>query len=1018
MRQYKNIIFTLFIALFCCIHANAQGSERAVSTKIGDTLNMLPAETQKKYNKLMSDIAETGAEGINMLLDMLLKNDEIRPKVEYAINGYVSFVADPKFDAKKRQIVIDAIKKAYDNINAKLTGDNIKDSQTQPLLVTNKEFLVRQLQFLGVIKAPAEEAAAALDAKTLEKNIKAATSALKKEPNYANNAARCAAIRAYVDGVGIEEGQKIILKALKDDCREYRFATIYAIDANASNEEAIKPIMDEATKKIAKLDDAIKLDLLYWMGEHPSIANTAIIVPLLSSANNEVSAAAAWTLTRIGNPDNIADVAALLASSDAEKVNLAEKCLKSYKGNVCEPAVAVENKTAQGETATLNIIAARKATSFNKLVNEQLKSSDNGVKDAAYKALKDVSTKDNLASLYTLLETSDAKYVPAVQDAILAAMSSMKQAEQFNTINARKASVAANKQNLYWPIVFKTASNQQLLAICKDLVAKKDNTLLGAAFDAYMKSISSKYPGAQRLLMYRNAMDFATSDAQKVRVLQAVAKTNTFLGIIYAGQFIEVPALQQAAAQAVRVLALGNIEFNGPEVVALLNRAAEVITGGDARYEIPAIKAHLEKLAKLEDKGFVSIFNGKDLTGWKGLLAAPYDNPYKRATLNKTKLAKLQKEADESMNKNWSVENGAIMFNGEGSSLCTEKQYGNFEMYVDWMLYDGKEPDAGIYLRGTPQVQIWDTRRTNVGAQVGSGGLYNNSVNESKPLKVADNPVGQWNSFYIKMTDERVTVYLNGELVVNNVIMENYWNRSLPVILKEQIELQAHGSKVAYRNLYIRELPQAEPYQLSAEEKKEGFKLLFDGTSLNEWQGDKTNYATENGTIAVRKRGSGFGNLYTKDEYGDFIFRFEFKLTAGANNGVGIRTPMGKDAAYHGMEIQILDHFNPVYTSWLKPYQHHGSVYGVIAPKEFNALKPVGEWNVEEIYAKGDYIRVTVNGIVVTEGNIREASENGTKTRDGLNHPGLLNKKGYIGFLGHGSTLWLRNVRIKSLDKK
>ena len=334
------------------------------------------------------------------------------------------------------------------------------------------------------------------------------------------------------------------------------------------------------------------------------------------------------------------------------------------------------------------------------------------------------------------------------------------------------------------------------------------------------------------------------------------------------------------------------------------------------------------------------------------------------------------------------------------------------------MLYDGKEPDAGIYLRGTPQVQIWDTRRTNVGAQVGSGGLYNNSVNANKPLKVADNPVGQWNSFYIKMTDERVTVYLNGELVVNNVIMENYWDRSLPIILKEQIELQAHGSKVAYRNLYIRELPQAEPYKLSAQEKKEGFKLLFDGTSLNEWQGDKTNYATENGTIAVRKRGSGFGNLYTKDEYGDFIFRFEFKLTPGANNGVGIRTPMGKDAAYHGMEIQILDHFNPIYTSWLKPYQHHGSVYGVIAPKIFDALNPVGEWNTEEIYAKGDYIRVTVNGKVITEGNIREASEGGTKTRDGLNHPGLLNKKGYIGFLGHGSELWLRNVRIKSLDKK
>ena len=1015
MRQYKSIILTLLVALFFGLNANAQGSERAVTTKIGDALNMLPADTQKKYNKLMGDIAETGAEGIKMLLGYLNKQDDTRRLAEYAINGYVSFVADPKFDAQKRQIVVDAIKAEYDKINKQLTGDNIKDSQTKPLLVSNKEFLTRQLLLLGVIKAPAVAEAEPVDAKTLAKNLKAAS---KLEPNFANNAARCVAISNYVEGVGIEAGQKTILKALKDDCRQYRLATIYAIDANAASEEAIKPIMDAATKKIAKAKDCVKVDLLYWMGSHPAIANTALITPLLSSANAEVVEAAAWTLARIGNPDNIADVAKLLASADADKVTLAEKVLKSYKGNVCEPAVAVEGKTAQGETATLNLISARKASSFNKLVNEQLNASDNGVKDAAYKALKEVSTKDNLGSLYALLEKCDAKYVPAVQDAILAAMSSMSKEEQFKTISAKKATVAAGKQNLYWPIVFKTANNQQLLAICNDLVAKKDNNLLSAAFEAYMKSISNNLTGAQRLLMYRNAMGFATNDAQKVRVLQAVAKTNTFLGIIYAGQFIEVPALQQAAAQAVRVLALGNIEFNGPEVVALLKRAAEVIKGGDAIYEVPAIKQHLEKLAKLNETGFVTMFNGKDLTGWKGLLAAPYDNPYQRAKLNKTKLAKLQKEANEAMAKSWSAVDGTILFNGQGSSLCTEKQYGNFEMYVDWMLYDGKEPDAGIYLRGTPQVQIWDTRRTDVGAQVGSGGLYNNSVNANKPLKVADNPVGQWNSFYIKMTDERVTVYLNGELVVNNVIMENYWDRSLPIILKEQIELQAHGSKVAYRNLYIKELPQAEPYKLSAQEKKEGFKLLFDGTSLNEWQGDKTNYATENGTIAVRKRGSGFGNLYTKDEYGDFIFRFEFKLTAGANNGVGIRTPMGKDAAYHGMEIQILDHFNPIYTSWLKPYQHHGSVYGVIAPKVFDALKPVGEWNTEEIYAKGDYIRVTVNGIVITEGNIREASEGGTKTRDGLNHPGLLNKKGYIGFLGHGSELWLRNVRIKSLDKK
>jgi hypothetical protein len=144
------------------------------------------------------------------------------------------------------------------------------------------------------------------------------------------------------------------------------------------------------------------------------------------------------------------------------------------------------------------------------------------------------------------------------------------------------------------------------------------------------------------------------------------------------------------------------------------------------------------------------------------------------------------------------------------------------------------------------------------------------------------------------------------------------------------------------------------------------------------------------------------------------VFRFEFQLTPGANNGVGIRTPMGVDAAYHGMEIQILDCEHPIYKDITK-YQHHGSVYGIIPAKEGHAdfFNPVGEWNYEEIIADGDNIKVTVNGHVLTEGNIREATKNGTP--DKKQHPGLFNKKGHIGFLGHGSPVKFRNIRVKEL---
>lgn len=193
-------------------------------------------------------------------------------------------------------------------------------------------------------------------------------------------------------------------------------------------------------------------------------------------------------------------------------------------------------------------------------------------------------------------------------------------------------------------------------------------------------------------------------------------------------------------------------------------------------------------------EGFTALFNGKDLTGWKGLVA----NPPARAKMTPEQLANAQKKADEQMRAHWKVEDGTLVFDGKGSSLCTAKDYGNFELYVDWKILP--KGDSGIYLRGTPQVQIWEN-------PVGSGGLYNNQKNPSKPAKVADKPVGEWNSFRIKMVGEKVSVWLNGELVVDNVTMENYWERDKPIYPTGQIELQNHGNTLYFKNIYIRELP-------------------------------------------------------------------------------------------------------------------------------------------------------------------------------------------------------------------
>jgi len=331
-------------------------------------------------------------------------------------------------------------------------------------------------------------------------------------------------------------------------------------------------------------------------------------------------------------------------------------------------------------------------------------------------------------------------------------------------------------------------------------------------------------------------------------------------------------------------------------------------------------------------------------------------------------------------------------------------------MIVDWKITNGG--DSGIYLRGTPQVQIWDIARTNVGAQVGSGGLYNNQKNERIPLVVADNPVNEWNTFRIKMIGERVTVYLNGVLVTNNIALENYWDRKLPIFVKEAIELQAHGEDLGFRNVYIREINSRDDL-LSNEERKAGFKSLFNGRDLDHWIGNKTDYIVENNEIAVRPKQGGHGNLYTAEEYSDFNFRFEFKLTPGANNGLGIHTPLKGDAAYVGKELQILDNTAAIYAN-LKPYQYHGSVYGVI-PAKRGHLNPVGQWNSEEVIVKGDAIKIILNGTVIVDGNLKEASKNGTL--DGKEHSGLNRNNGHIGFLGHGSELQFRNIRIKKLSK-
>ncbi|MBW8333062.1 MAG: DUF1080 domain-containing protein [Prolixibacteraceae bacterium] len=689
-----------------------------------------------------------------------------------------------------------------------------------------------------------------------------------------------------------------------------------------------------------------------------------------------------------------------------------------------------------GKKVLIKVLGDRRATDgFAQIINH-CNSGNASLRTTAFEALEKVSKAENAPELIALLRnTEDKESVKNIQNALIAIYSGTTQPDanlvlkeietvgmsdklipvlsSLNDPKALKKVVGLLKTGTQaeQEAAFVSLSNWNDASAATHLFAAFTNPEMKSfrmnALRSYIRiTLDSNLADDQKLLMIRKLMPECLTSGEKTQVIQAARNVKTFLSLVFVSEYLDDQQLGATAAAVVKFLALPSSGkkngLTGDFVTEVLTKVMGKMTGPDSQYDVIDVREYLGKMPN--EKGYVSIFNGKDLTGWHGLVK----NPIARAKMKPEELAKAQLEANTKMLTNWLVKDGAIYFSGEGDNLCTKKMYGDFEMIVDWKI--SKHGDSGIYLRGTPQVQIWDTSRVDVGAQVGSGGLYNNQKNPSKPLVLADNAIGDWNTFRIKMVGERVTVFLNGVLVVDNVILENYWDRSLPIFKTEAIELQAHGTDLAFRNVFVKEL-NTDEVQLSAEEESAGFKMLFNGKNLDNWIGNKVDYAAEDGLLVVSPREGAHGNLFTEKEYSDFIFRFEFQLTPGANNGLGIHAPLTGDAAYAGKELQILDNTADIYKD-LEDYQYHGSVYGIIAAKR-GFLKPVGEWNVQEVYVKGDDIKITLNGTVILEGNMKEASKNGTA--DHKDHPGLLRNKGYIGFLGHGSELKFRNIRIKEL---
>jgi hypothetical protein len=432
-------------------------------------------------------------------------------------------------------------------------------------------------------------------------------------------------------------------------------------------------------------------------------------------------------------------------------------------------------------------------------------------------------------------------------------------------------------------------------------------------------------------------------------------------------------------------------------------------------------------VAQAPPAGFTPLFNGQDLSGWRGgdtfdhrkLLAMPEEK-------RKEQMAKWTKSMLEMNPKtgkpHWYAENNELVNDGYGAYATTEKDYGDFELLVEYKTVP--KADSGIYLRGVPQVQIWDStekEKFNIGANKGSGGLWNNSPGApgKDPLVLADKPFGEWNKFRILMVGSRVSVWLNDRKVVDHAILENYYDKAdknmaakdrRPVPAKGPIQLQTHGGEIRWRNIHVREIGSEEANKILASHGEQGFQSIFNEKDFTGWAGPVENYEVVDGAVICQpKKG---GTIFTKDEYADFVARLEFKVPRGGNNGLAIRYPGQGDTAYVGMcELQVLDdNYEQATKSRLDPRQTHGSAYGIVAAHR-GYQRPVGEWNFQEVTVKGSTIKVELNGTVILDTDLSQVNEYMANSA----HPGKDRTSGHFGFAGHSDPVAFRSVAIKKL---
>ena len=624
-----------------------------------------------------------------------------------------------------------------------------------------------------------------------------------------------------------------LLAAMESENSEFRTAALQLTSLIPG-----KSATGQWLEELKRCSPAVRADIIAMLGMRNDRAALPAVLAELRSSDPSARRAAIPASCRLGGESSLEPLAELLLNGRDDEIELIRVALITLPPDRVnrELSVRFRRMPSGAKTAALEILSAHGSAANLGIIREGAKDSDARVRIGALLAFSYLAQEEDLPLLLDLLrQASRPEEYEAAQKAAAAAIRGIsdpeKRAEPILSVLRETSGMmrirflellpAAGSRRALQTVIDETKrqgidARQQDAAI-RILSAWPD---AGAAAEIRRWFMESTDP-SRRLATLRgylrltvtaeagrndpsgairtlNEMLAAGSDPEeKKAILASMPGLQTGDALKIGARYLGDAALKTDAALAVLGLALSlpeaELDRIGYETVAIISRANAIHDNPYLREQAGKL---LETLASRREQEFIPLFNGRDLTGWKGLV----DDPPARARMSATELLRRQDEADNEMRAHWKATDGVLTFDGKGRSICTGSDYEDFELLVDWKIEAGG--DSGIYLRGSPQVQIWDSAK----GPEGSGGLYNNQKNTGKPIVCADRPVGEWNTFWIRMTGERVTVYLNDVQVVDDVVMENYWQRDKPIFPVGQIELQAHNTPLYFRNIRIRDL--------------------------------------------------------------------------------------------------------------------------------------------------------------------------------------------------------------------